>query len=343
MEIIFGAFLLMAIVDVLIELYIYPIVKGSESKLDDQILYLAHKVSHVVFFVLALLYILVIWGVDPLPLVGSLGIAGLAVALALQPTLSNIFSGISLIVDKTFELGDIIKLDSGETGVVHRIGLRTTRIRTFSNEIIIIPNSTLANSKLENFYQPDRRVRIDIEFGVEYGVDPEFVKKITLNEVSKVKIRDQNEDVRIMFKAMGDSSLQFKVMFWVDDISKKWVAHQEAISRLYRRLYKEGIGIPFPQSTVWLREEGKAKGPKPSNKKFKSVKNKYYSNWGYEYKPEEAKKEPERKEAKKKGLFERMTSGFRKGDEFVPEEAPKEEPKKKRRSTKKKGKKKSKK
>ena len=284
-EILFVVFLVIAVVDIVIELYLAPYVQGTESKLDDQILYWAHKVSHAVLVILGVLYVLVVWGVDPVPLLGSLGIAGLAVALALRPTLENIFSGISLIVDKTFQLGDIIKLDDGDLGVVHKIGLRTTRIRTFDNEIIIIPNSVLANSKLENINQPDPSIRTSVEFGVEYGTDPEYVKKIVLEECEAIEARDKERDVMIMFKSMGDSAITFKVMIWCDDLSKKWPVNQEAITRIYRRLYKEGIGIPFPQTTVWLRDDGKAKDISPQDKRFKSTNKKYFSDWGREYKP----------------------------------------------------------
>ena len=299
LEIVFAGFLLIAIVDIIIELYLQPFVNETETKLDDQVLYWAHKVSHTVIVVITLLYVLIIWGVDPVPLLGSLGIAGLAVALALRPTLENIFSGVSLIVDKTFQLEDLIKLDSGEIGSVYKIGLRTTRIKTFDNEIIIIPNSILANSKLENLNQPDRKIRTSVEFGVEYGVDPEYIKKIVLEKIEAMDVRDQNKDVKVMFKSMGDSALIFKVMIWADDLSKKWPINQEAITRIYRRLYKEGIGIPFPQQTVWLRDEGKAKGLSPFDKKYSSVKGKYLSNWGREYeeKPKKAKKVAKKKKS----------------------------------------------
>jgi MscS family membrane protein len=274
---------------------LHPLVEQTETKLDDQIISWIHTASGIVLYTLAILYALSFWGVQIAPLLASLGIAGLAVALALQPTLANIFSGIALVVDKTFEPGDIIKLDSGEVGTVYRVGLRTTRIKTFDGEVIIIPNSNIANAKLQNYNQPSRRIRATFEFGVEYGTDPEYVKKIAIEEVKKIKYIDHNEDVNILFLSMAESALTFKMMYWVNDISDKWPAKQEGMTRVYRRLYKEGIGIPFPQRTVWLREEGKAKAPSPADKKFKSSNTKFYPKFGHSMQektsaPEAAKK-----------------------------------------------------
>ena len=223
-------------------------------------------------------------------MLGALGIAGLAVALALQPTLSNIFSGISIILDGTLKKKDIVKLESGEMGEVYKIGLRTTRIKSFDNEMIIIPNSKMADSIIQNFLQPDPSIRVNVEFGVEYGIDPEYVKKLVIEEINKINFIDKTQEVRVLFVSMGDNALLFKAMFWVEDIAKKWPAHQEAISRIYRRLYKEKIGIPFPQRTIWMRNEGKAKSISPFDKKFKKFHGKYYPSFGYEYKEDEKKK-----------------------------------------------------
>lgn len=279
----------------------------TENDLDDTIGQLVHEVLRIVLIVIIFIYILNIWGIEIGPFIAGLGIAGLAVALALQPTLSNVFSGISIILDGTYKVGDVIKLQSGEMGTVHKIGLRTTRIKSFDNEMIIIPNSSIANATVQNFFQPDMSIRVNVEFGVEYGIDPEYIKKIVIEEIEKIKIIKPDEEVRVLFLAMGDSSLNFKAMFWVDDIAKKWPAHQEAITRIYRRLYKEKIGIPFPQSTVWLREEGKVKSPDPKDTKFKEVHEKYLSAFGHEYKEEEKdKKTIKKKESRTSKIFNRL-------------------------------------
>ncbi|MEM5799106.1 MAG: mechanosensitive ion channel family protein [Candidatus Aenigmatarchaeota archaeon] len=268
----------------------------TETAMDDTLLNIAHSSLKAAFIVIAILYILSIWGIEISPILASLGIAGIAVALALQQTLSNVFAGISLIMDKTIRVGDIVKLDTGEMGEVYSISLRSVRIKTFDNEMIIIPNSVVANAKIQNLLQPDPTIRVNIDFSVEYGTDPEYVKKIILEEINSMQIIDKTREIRILFLSMGESSLNFRVMFWVNHIDKRWPAHQEAITKIYRRLYKEGIGIPFPQRTVWLRK-AETKALNPFDDKFASTRDKIYPWFGYE---NEQKKIEDKKPTKEK-------------------------------------------
>lgn len=253
----------------------------TQTTFDDTLLHIIHSSLKWAFIVISILYVLSIWGVEISPLLASLGIAGIAVALALQQTLSNVFAGISLIADRTFRVGDIIKLDTGEIGEVFSITLRSTRIKTFDNEMIIIPNSVIANAKIQNLLLPDPTIRVNIDFSVEYGTDPEYVKQIILDEMNSINLIDKSKEIRILFMSMSENSLDFRVMFWVDHIDKKWPAHQEAITKIYRRLYKEGIGIPFPQRTIWLRHDN-AKAPSPFDEKFAPTRDKIYPWFGYE-------------------------------------------------------------
>jgi len=297
------SYLIFVILDVALIRVWKRLAAKTESDVDDTIGRFVHEILKIALIVILFILLLNIWGIDVVPLLGALGIAGLAVALALQPTLSNIFSGISIILDGTFKVGDIVKIESGEMGEIFSIGLRTTRIKSFDNEMVIVPNSKLANSNVQNFQQPDVSIRINFDFNVEYGVDPEYIKKITIEEIKQIEIRKKDEEIRVLFTEMADNALIFKVMFWVDHIDKKWPAHQEAISRIYRRLYQEKIGIPFPQRTIWMRDEGKAKSPNPLDEKFKKVRGKYYSAFGHEYKEKQKEKV---EEEKRKSILERL-------------------------------------
>ncbi len=144
---------------------------------------------------------------------------------------------------------------------------------------------------------------------MEYGVDPEYIKKLAIEEVEKINFIDKEQEIRILFTEMADNSLNFKAMFWVDDVAKKWPAHQEAMSRIYRRLYKEEIGIPYPQRTVWMRDEGKIKSPSPDDGKFDSVKDKYYSSFGHEYREEKIEEEKKVEDKKEKRFLDRLKFG----------------------------------
>lgn len=247
-------FISMGLFDIFIDNWGKKWAEKTASKLDDQLISLLHRVSRIIVVILMFLFILDTWGVKVGPLLASLGIAGIAIAFALQSTLGNIFGGISIIIDKTVKVGDIIKLDSGEMGVVHDVGIRSTKIKTWDNEIITVPNGKLADSRVQNFSMPDPSSRINIEFGVEYGSDPEKVKKIALDVAKKVKNVLKEPEPRILFLSMGDFALQFKLMIWVDSLDKKWPTHQEVITKLYKALNKEKIGIPFPTRTVYMHQ-----------------------------------------------------------------------------------------
>jgi len=280
----------------------------TDSNIDDTIGQLVHEVLRITLILIIGIFILNIWGVEIGPFLAGLGIAGLAVALALQPTLSNIFSGISIVLDGTFKVGDVIEVN-GLSGEVYQISLRTSRIKSFDNEMIIIPNSVMAGSTVKNFFQPDISIRVNLEFGVEYGVDPEYIKKIVLEEVDQIKLIDKEKESQVVFLEMADSSLNFKVRFWVDDISKKWPTHQEAITRIYRRLYKEEIGIPYPQKTVWMRDEKNVKSPSPDDKKFSSVKGKYFADFGHEYSEKKVEEEKKEEVKEREGFLKKFKFG----------------------------------
>ena len=226
----------------------------THSKIDDDLLSIFHRFSKILFIILGLLYILNIWGVEIGPFLASLGIAGVAVAFALQNTLGNIFGGISIILDRTVKRDDIVQLDSGESGRIYDVGLRSTKIKTWNNEIVSVPNGKLANSTIKNVTSPSPSIRIDLTFGVEYGSDPDKVKKVALDTCKKVKEVLKDPAPNIWFTEMADFSLNFKLMFWVNDIAKKWDTHQEVITALYNNLGKNKIGIPFPTHTVYMKK-----------------------------------------------------------------------------------------
>ena len=251
----FAGYIVISIIDVLVNSWGKTFTKRTKSELDDTMLSLVHKTTELVIYIMVILVVLDTWGIKIGPLLAGLGIAGLAIAFALQSTLANIFGGVALILDKTIKIGDVVKLDTDTMGVVYGVGIRATRIKTWDNEIITIPNGKLVESKIQNFSQPDPSVRINIEFGVEYGSKIDKVKKVALDTVKKIKDVEKDPEPRILFLAMADSSLNFKLMFWVDDMSKKWDVHQEAITNLYENLGKAKIGIPFPQMDVHLKKK----------------------------------------------------------------------------------------
>ena len=248
-------YIVIAIFDVFIDNWGKGVAEKTKSTVDDRLIPVFHRFSIIFISIVGLLFILPVWGIQIGPLLTSLGIAGIAIAFALQSTLGNIFGGISIILDKSVKVGDAIKVDADTIGIVVDVGLRSTKIRTLDNEIVTVPNGKLADSKILNFLQPDPTLRVAVEFGVEYGSDVSKVKKVVLDVISKIPSVLKNPAPSVVMVGMADFAIKFKALLWVSSFEErnnaKWVATEE----IYNALRKAGIGIPFPTRTVYLKEE----------------------------------------------------------------------------------------
>ena len=197
------------------------------------------------------------------PFIASLGIGGLVVALALQDTLANFFSGIYLFFDKPIRIGDYIMLESGQEGYVAQIGWRNTRIRMLPNNTIIVPNAKLVGSQITNFYLPETEMAVLVQVGVSYQSDLEKVERVTI-EVAKQVLQDVEGGVKefepfIRYHTFNDFSINFTVILRAKEYVHKYLITHEFIKRLHRRYQQEGIEIPFPIRTVYMKN-GASKG-----------------------------------------------------------------------------------
>jgi len=226
----------------------------TKSTLDDALIPVIDNFSMIVVFIFVILYVFQSWGIDITSMLAGVGIAGLAIGFAVKDSLANIFGGISIILDKAVKVGDRVEIGD-VSGIVHDVGIRSTKVRTWDNEMIIIPNGELANSKIKNFQLPNRKQRAIIEFGVEYGASHEKVRKIALDTLKKVEHILDDPKPLCRFSSMGDSALNFKLFFWVDDVSNKFSAKEIITSKLYDSLNKAKIGIPFPQMDVHVKKK----------------------------------------------------------------------------------------
>ncbi|HLP79585.1 MAG TPA: mechanosensitive ion channel family protein [Acidobacteriota bacterium] len=209
----------------------------------------------VVLCLISIIVILNIWGVQIAPFLAGLGIAGIAVALAIQPTLANIFAGVAMILDKTIKEGDLIYLDSTTKGTIQSIGLRSTRLVTFDNELIIIPNSKLADGMIQNIALPEPMTRAVVVFTVAYGVDVERVKSLILAQIKAIPHVMADPKPSVRFTSMKDFALEFKAYFYVESYQYRFPAIDEANSRIYETLTKHKIEIPYPQLDVMIRKK----------------------------------------------------------------------------------------
>lgn len=195
-------------------------------------------------------------GINIGPLLGALGVGGLAAGLALQPTLSNLFAGFQIAAGKQVRIGNRVRLASGEDGYVADISWRTTTLRTPNNALIIIPNSRFADSIVTNVNLPDAPTNIVIPVAISYASDPRRVESVLRDEVQRA-IADLPELVPdfepiIRLQAFGQSSLDFVVIVRVRDFDAQFPIWGELHQRLFARLQREAIHIPFPTRTVHL-------------------------------------------------------------------------------------------
>jgi len=199
-------------------------------------------------------------GISITPLITALGVGGLAVALALQDTLTNLFAGIHIMMERSVRVGDFIKIESGEQGYVQDITWRTTRIRMLPNNMVIIPNSKLSQSIITNYYLPEQRMSLLIPIGVSYSADPEHVERVLLEEARKAAeeipgLLSEPEPFVRFIPGFGESSLDFTLICQVKEFVDQYYAQHELRKRIFKRFKEEGIEIPFPHRTVYLREE----------------------------------------------------------------------------------------
>ena len=172
--------ILMRVVDLILKSWADNFSKRTKTKIDEVILPLFHKFVNIIFVIIALIWLLHLWGVNITPYLAGVGISGVIFGLAMQDSLKNIFGGITLILDKTFVIGDKIQLENQTAGTVYDIGLRSTKIITSDNEIIFVPNGYLANSKIQNFSKPNPKATVKVDFAVQNGTQVSEVKKIIL-------------------------------------------------------------------------------------------------------------------------------------------------------------------
>jgi small-conductance mechanosensitive channel len=197
---------------------------------------------------------MLIWGINPTAWLASAGVIGIAVGFAAKDTLANFFSGIFIIADAPYKIGDYIVLDTGERGMVKNLGMRSTRLLTRDDIEITIPNAVIGNAKIINESGgPWVKERIRIPVSVAYGSDVDRVCE-TLEQVAL-----EHEEVvkdpapRVRMRAFGASSLDFELLGWIDHPELRGRIVHEMLIGVYKAFAREGIEIPFPQQDVHVR------------------------------------------------------------------------------------------
>ena len=213
------------------------------------------SLTSLTIYIIGTLMLLNSFGISVTPILTALGVGGLAVALALQDTLSNFFSGLQIILSRQLRPGNYIKLSSGEEGYVEDINWRNTTVRDMPDNMVVIPNSKLSSTIVMNFHLPEKELSVLVQVGVSYDSDLQKVEKITV-EVAKEIMKNVKGGVPsfepfIRYHTFGDSSINFSVILRAQEFKEKHIIKHEFIKKLHERYKKENIEIPFPTRTVY--------------------------------------------------------------------------------------------
>ncbi|MEA1978184.1 MAG: mechanosensitive ion channel family protein, partial [Chloroflexota bacterium] len=229
----------------------------SQRMDSNQVNTLMQLVGWVVKFFVVFIYITILlefFGISITAVTAVLGLGGLALSLAAQDTIADFISGIIILIDQPFRVGDRIQVDKVNTwGDVVEIGMRSTKILTRDNRLVIIPNSTIGSSAVVNFTFPDPRYRVEIELGIGYGQDIDEIRRIIIEAVEKVDNVLEDKPVDALFLEFGETTMTFRVRWWIDSYVDTRRMFDKVNQVLYTALEGAGIEMPFTTYDVNIK------------------------------------------------------------------------------------------
>ena len=215
------------------------------------------NLTRILIITVGLLVIFQTLGISVTPVLTALGVGGLAIALALKDTLSDLFAGLHILLSRKVIPGDLVELDTLHKGTVRNITWRNTIIQDRRNNTVVIPNSKLSTAIMTNYDVPVKLLVARIACGVSYDSDLDHVERVVLEVADEVKSNvegaDKNYEPSITFINFGESSIDFRVSIGSNDYGGQWAVTHQFIKRLHKRFKEEGIEIPFPIRTVYQR------------------------------------------------------------------------------------------
>ena len=251
---ILGIFTLTAAVSNLFQWYSEEVSPHTATTLDDRLIPIMRRFAKALIYGLGSLLVLDLLNVNISPLIAGLGLGGLAVALALQPTLSNLFAGTYVMTEGVIAQGDYIELDSGVAGYVIDVGWRSTRLRTWTNNLVVIPNSRFAETIITNYQGPIPAVNIYLTCGVSYDSNLAMVEQVCKEEMNRLLDTDpravKDYGAYFAYESFDDSNVTFYLFIQARDRISSFEVQSELIRIVHERFREEGIVINYPMRTI---------------------------------------------------------------------------------------------
>jgi small-conductance mechanosensitive channel len=217
---------------------------------------LTKNLTQIVVSILGFLILLNHLQVDIRPYLAALGVGGLAVALALQDTLANLFAGFYISLSTQIRIGDYVKLNTGEEGYVTDITWRSTTLRGLANNYIFIPNAKLTQAIITNFNLPSKVIGMSVSVRIAYDADTDHIEKLLIEEATNQKLAGLITDPPPSVQwnpGFGDSTLQLSLNFQVEEFVNQYGVQSELRKRIFKRFQKEGIALPYPTQELLVK------------------------------------------------------------------------------------------
>ncbi|NOQ20017.1 MAG: mechanosensitive ion channel [Desulfobacterales bacterium] len=232
----------------------------TDSKIDDIVFDLLIRFADFIIYAVAIIIALDILGINVMPFIAGAGIVGLAIGFAAKDTLSNLISGILLIIDRPFEVNDRIEVwsapaDSATWGDVIDIGLRATKIKTTDNIVIIIPNNEIMRRDIINYTIISEKIRVRINIGIAYDADLQKTKNVILQVAQATEGVVDDPPPKVVVRNFGESSVDLQLRVWIHDARKRMDTISYITDKVKEAFDREGIEIPYPKRDIFITQK----------------------------------------------------------------------------------------
>ncbi|MCI0788201.1 MAG: mechanosensitive ion channel [Chloroflexi bacterium] len=258
LAVVLGIFLVVGLLSKTVDWYLENLAGKTQGIIDVKLFPLIRRVAVVFIYGLGALLVMDLLGINISPLIAGLGLGGLAVALAIQPTLANLFAGTYVMTEGVIATGDYIQLSDGIKGYVVEVGWRSTRIRDWRNNLVVVPNAKFAETIITNYQQPTPEVSVFLECGTSYDSDLYRVEEVCLEVMDEV-IANEPMAVKdygkyFAFDKFGESNVNFWLFIRATDRWGSFVVQSALMKLLHKRFKEEGIAINYPMRTLQFPE-----------------------------------------------------------------------------------------